>query len=352
MKNISNYIIRDNAKIIDGLKQINDNHSLSGKFTLFVIDNSKKVVGTVTDGDIRRGISSNKPLDEPITSVMQKSFQYLKKKFTPDDFKIAKEKGVNFLPQVDESMQIIKVYDLTKMNSLLPVEAVLMAVGRGKRLSPLTDEIPKPMLKIGDIPILEINIDRLISYGINTIYISVNYLSEKIINYFGDGTRKGIKIKYIKENKPLGTAGSLSLIKNIKSKHILVMNGDLLTDADFHSLYQNCISKNSEISIKTVPYHVTIPYGILKLKNDSVVGLSEKPSYTYYANSGIYMLKTSVLKNIPKNKFFDITELIELIIKKKKNISFSNITGYWVDIGKSEDYEYAKKLAKQIKKSL
>ena len=130
------------------------------------------------------------------------------------------------------------------------------------------------------------------------------------------------------------------------------MNGDLFTNADFHSLYQNCISKNSEISIKTVPYHVTIPYGILKLKNDSVVGLSEKPSYTYYANSGIYMLKTSVLKNIPKNKFFDITELIELIINKKKNISFSNITGYWVDIGKSEDYEYAKKLAKQIKKSL
>jgi len=225
---------------------------------------------------------------------------------------------------------------------------MIMAGGRGKRLSPLTDTIPKPMLSLGDKPIIEHNIDRLISFGIKKIYISVKFLGEQIQEYFGDGSKKGIEIEYIWENKPLGTAGALSLVENFKTDKVLLMNSDLFTNIDFEDLYLDMIENNSEMVVASTEYKVDVPYAVFETDGKDVVDFKEKPSYIYQSNAGIYILKKSLIKNIPKNKFYDITELMEKLVKEGGKLNFSPIRGYWIDIGKPIDYKQAQEFVKHL----
>ena len=224
-----------------------------------------------------------------------------------------------------------------------------MAGGRGKRLSPLTDKVPKPMLILGDKPIIEHNIDKLISFGIKKIYISVKYLGEQIKSHFGDGNSKGIKIEYISENKPLGTAGCLSLVDNFEKNNILLMNSDLFTNVDFNKMYKSFLSENAEMVVASTKYKVDIPYAVFDYNvNNKVVGFKEKPSFTYHSNAGVYIFKKKWISSIPKDSFFDITDLMELMIDKKKKIIHEPILGYWVDIGTPNDYKNAKRLIKHF----
>jgi NDP-sugar pyrophosphorylase family protein len=205
------------------------------------------------------------------------------------------------------------------------------------------------LLPLGNKPIIEHNIDRLIGFGIEKIYISIKYLGQQIVDYFGDGSSKGITIEYVWEDDPLGTAGALSKINNYDSDHILLMNSDLFTDIDFEDLYLSTIHNKAAMGVATIPYTTKVPYGIFDIIDNKIIGLKEKPVYTNYANAGIYILKTNIVNRIPKETYYNITDLMMELISKNQIIINSSIVGYWIDIGQHQDYLNAQEIAKHIK---
>jgi NDP-sugar pyrophosphorylase family protein len=253
------------------------------------------------------------------------------------------------LPKLNESGQIEKVYDLSRLNSILPLHAVIMAGGRGQRLLPLTEKIPKSMLPLGNKPIIEHNIDQLISYGIETITISVNYLSDQIMSFFGNGSSKGICIEYLEEEKPMGTIGCLAQMKNIRNDSVLLLNSDIFTNIDFEEFYLDFENTDADMAVASIPYTVDIPYAIMELNENTITSFKEKPKQTYYANAGIYVIKSEKLALIPKNSFYNATDLMDSIIMNKGKLIHSPITGYWIDIGKHDDYNKAKEIVKHLK---
>jgi NDP-sugar pyrophosphorylase family protein len=250
-----------------------------------------------------------------------------------------KEKKIRFVPYLNKNKIIERIYDLEKIQSILPIEAVIMCGGKGERLRPLTTAIPKPLLKVGSKPIMEHSVDRMMQFGIQKFHFSVNYLKEKIIQHFNEGTKKGITINYIEEKNPFGTIGSLSLLKKINSEYVLVQNGDLITNIDYEKFYLNAVKAKAAISVATVPYSIDVPFAILNLdKKKQVKSLHEKPRYTYEANAGIYLIHQSILKFIPKNKMFNATDLIQTAIDKNLAVTTFPILGYWTDVGRMEDF--------------
>ncbi len=317
--------------------------------TLFVLDSDDRMVGTITDGDIRRGLIKGLNLQDTIAIYMRKNFRYLSHgNVSMETIDSARKQGVRLLPVLDENSKIFRILDLAKQKSLLPVEAVLMAGGRGERLRPLTDLLPKPMLPLGDKPIIQYNIENLVKYGIDKIHISVKYLSEKISSYFQDGTQLNAFIDYLEEDQPLGTMGALSLIREVESDYILVMNSDLFTDINFEEFFLHFTESGADMAVASVPYNVSVPYGVLDIKEGCVTSIIEKPTYTYYSNAGIYIMKKEVLKNIPPGCYFDATDLIQKLIDQDRKIAYFPIVGYWIDIGKPEDYKKAQEYIKYV----
>lgn len=319
--------------------------------TLFVIDQVGHLLGTITDGDIRRGLLKNLEISDSVTLFMHEEFKRITLKPSgPEELRTYRNSGIRMIPVVDGNARLIDVIDLDKTRSVLPVTAVIMAGGKGERLRPLTDSVPKPMLKIGDKPIIEHNIDRLIQYGIDEIFISINYLGDQIKNYFGDGNRKGISIQYIEETTPLGTIGSISLLPQIHNNNILLLNSDLLTNIDFESFYEEYAGKGAMMTVASIPYQFQVPYAVLETKEEIVHAFLEKPSYTYYSNAGIYLIaKSACDKYIPKGSFFNTTDLMEEIIKSGHKLTHYPHMGYWLDIGKYPDFIKAQEDIKYIK---
>lgn len=346
MMDFSKNLIRESASITEAMKKLNE---VPETLTLFVLDEYQRLVGTLTDGDIRRGFLDGLKLSDDTSRFMFKNYHRVFNGFSVQDFKAARDKGIKLLPVINKNGEICKVYDLKKHKSILPLECMVMAGGRGERLRPLTDTTPKPLLNLGNKPIIEHNIDRLISYGIEKIYISIRYLGQQLIDYFGDGSSKGITIEYIWEDQPLGTAGALSLIKEFNRKHLLLMNSDLFTNSDFEDLYLNSIEHNASIAVATVPYVTKVPYGIFNIDDNKITGLKEKPVYTNYANAGIYILKTEIINKIPHNSFYNITDLMEKILLEGYSIIHNPIIGYWIDIGQHQDYLNAQEIVKHIR---
>ena len=341
-------LINKEAKLIEALEKLNQIKNYDD-LTLFVYDENKRIIGSVTDGDLRRSLIKNKNFNQQVGDICNKNFSYLVESDEYQDLDKFKLKGIKLLPILNSNFLIKKVLDLTKIKSILPLECVIMAGGRGKRLSPLTDKVPKPMLQLGNKPIIEHNIDRIISFGIKKIYISVKYLGEQIKSHFGDGSSKGIEIEYIWEDKPLGTAGSLSLINKLKNDNILLINSDLFTNVDFNKMYKSLLSNKADMVVASTKYKVDVPYAVFDhANNNKVSGFKEKPSYTYYSNAGVYIFKRKWISFIPKNSFFDITDLMELILNENKKIIHEPILGYWVDIGSPNDYKNAKEQIKYL----
>ena len=347
MKDFSKNFIYLNKSIIDAMKMLDD---IPESLTLFVVDKNEKLLGTLTDGDIRRGFIKGMTRKHKVSEFMFTRFHSVTDNVSVQDFKTARELGIRLLPVLNQKGQVEKIIDVKKRKSILPLEAMIMAGGRGERLQPLTNKTPKPMLPLGDKPILEHIIDRLIEYGITKIYISVKYLAEQIIDYFGDGSSKGISIEYILEDQPLGTAGALSKIKNIKTEHILLMNSDLFTDANFEDIYLNVIKRQALLGVATIPYTTKVPYGIFMIDNDRVIGIKEKPTYTSYANAGIYIINKSIINKIPSNRYYNITDLMEDLIKLGLIVVHNPLVGYWIDIGQHQDYKNAQEIVKHLKK--
>lgn len=342
MNNWEKYVISNTLTVRQALNVINDLGEIN--CVLFVTDEVGVLLGSVTDGDIRRGLIGNVQLEHTIMSVAnQKVRKILNGSIDTDYIKKSKQEGVTVLPSVDPSGVIKSIINLDELKTILPLHAIIMAGGKGERLLPLTKSVPKPMLKVGDKPIIEHNIDQLKAYGIQHFHISINYLGHVISDYFKEGTNKGIKIEYVKENKPMGTLGSISLVKEFRSADILVMNSDLLTNIDFADFYNEFKCGEADMAVATVPYHVDLPYAIMELDGTEVVDFKEKPRYTYFANAGIYLLKKSLIELVPKNSFYNVTDLMSLLIQKKYKLINYPVLGYWLDIGKPEDFARAQK---------
>lgn len=333
--------LNHNSTLLDALKKLNDLRNVS-RVTLFALDDNQKVVGSITDGDIRRALVNGSKLSDIIHKALNKDFIYIKnKKENFIDVTEYSKDYIKLIPILDDDHRLIKIIDTDYIKSILPLEAVIMAGGRGKRLSPLTDNKPKPLLEVGGIPILERNIINLKSYGISKIYITVNYLSSQIKKYFGDGEAFGVKIIYIEEEHFLGTAGSLSLINKIETPNFLVMNADLLTNVNILNLYYKHINTNADITISTIEYSNAVPYAVFERKGGKINSFKEKPTFRYEANAGIYMINSKNIYKIPKNKYYDMTSFISNELESGSLVESNQIKGYWIDIGSPKDYERA-----------
>jgi dTDP-glucose pyrophosphorylase/CBS domain-containing protein len=345
MLSIEDHLISSGDNIISALRMI-DRHPQNR--TLFV-HKDKRVIGSLTDGDIRRGLIRGLQLGDKVDKFMCRDFHFFNQnKTNAREIRALKNKGINLLPVLNAGMEIIKIYNLNKLYSILPLDAVLMAGGRGERLRPLTDKVPKSMLPLGKKPLMEYLVKRLMDYGIEDIHISVNYMAEKIINHFGDGSDRQVNFHYIKEKNPLGTIGSLSLGEDFGNENILVLNGDLFTNIDLEDLYFAHVENQADISVASVPYSVNVPYAIFQEEENRIRLLHEKPNHTYYANAGIYILRQELLKQIKKNVPLNATDFINAMIKKGKKIIQNPIVGYWIDIGSPEDFRKAEEIIKHI----
>ncbi|QOG03773.1 nucleotidyltransferase family protein [Flavobacterium sp. MDT1-60] len=339
MRIYKDHLILSGSKIKQALLQFNE---LSQDAILFVVDNEDKLRGALTDGDVRRGLLKGFTIDSIIDEIIQDNPRYIIKgennlkkviEYREGDFRI--------VPVVDENHKVVNVINFRKIRSYLPIDAVIMAGGRGQRLQPLTDSIPKPLLKVGGKAIMEHNLDRLALFGIDDYWVSVKYLGEQIEKYFGKGEKKNVKIEYVWENEPLGTIGAVSQITNFEHDYILVTNSDLLTNIDYEQFFLEFIRQDADLAVLTIPYQVNIPYAVLETNNGAVKSFKEKPTYTYYSNGGIYLIKKKMLSFIPKDTFFNATDLMEELINKNYKVISFPFSGYWLDVGKHEDFEKA-----------
>lgn len=347
MKNYNSHIISSYASIRDGLITINK--ITNEILCLFVVDDAGCLVGTLTDGDIRRALIKGVLLSDSIKLAMELNFHAIREEeVTPKQIRSFRNMGIKLLPCLDEKGKIIKVYDLIKKRSILPIDAVLMAGGKGERLRPMTDKTPKPLLKVGDKAIIDFNVERLIQFGIEHIHVTINYLGEQIEKHF-ESNKDGMKVACVREPKFLGTIGSVKFIKSIHNDSVLVMNSDLFTNIDFEDFYSHHIEYDADLTVAAIPYSVSVPYGILELEEQTIKGLREKPTYNYYANGGIYLIKKNLLDLIPNDTFFDATDFIELLITKGYKVIRFPLIGYWIDIGKPEDFKKVQEFVKHIK---
>jgi dTDP-glucose pyrophosphorylase len=325
-------------------------NELGQDLTLFVVTDENELVGTLTDGDIRRGLLKNLNIKNSVGEFMKTQFKYLKEgDFTIETVEHYKVQGIKLLPVVDGKFRIKRLINFAFQSTILPIDVLIMAGGEGQRLRPLTESTPKPLLKVGTKPIIEHGIDRLITFGVNNFHISIKYLGNHLIDYFGDGSSKNVSVSYVKEEQKLGTAGALSLVEGFRNDTILLMNSDLLTNIDFEDLYRNFKKSQSDLMVACIPYKVDIPYAILEMEDDRVISLKEKPSYTYYSNAGIYLMKSEVVDLIPKNEHFNATDLMDSLIAKGNKVGYYPILGYWLDIGKMDDFVKAQEDIKHIK---
>jgi dTDP-glucose pyrophosphorylase len=345
MNNFDNFIINRESSCLQALSKLDYEKSNQ---TLFLTDQNERIVATVTDGDIRRGLIKGLNIDSPIYLFGRSEFYSINGNIDVFEIRRLKGMGIKVIPRLNESGQIVKIYNLSLLKSIIPVHAVILAGGRGERMRPLTDQTPKPMLPLGGKPILEHIIDRLISYGVETITIAVHYLSKQIMDYFGDGAKKGIVVNYIEEDVPLGTIGCLSLIEDLHHQSYLVLNADVFTSINFEDFYINFLNEKADMSVASIPYSVDIPYAIMDLKDNCIKSFSEKPKNTYYANAGIYLINERNLSYIPKNTFFNATDLMDCILADSKKLIHSPITGFWIDIGRHDDYKKAQEIIRHL----
>lgn len=324
---------------------------LAADAILFIVEAENKLIGSLTDGDLRRGFIKGLGFETPITEFTQSNPAYVfEGENAMDKLEEYKTKDLKIVPVVNTKHQIVDIINFRDTSTIIPADAVLMAGGKGTRLRPLTENTPKPLLKVGEKPIIEYNIDRLASVGINNIHLSVNYLGDQIEEYFGNGIEKAIHINYVRENKPLGTIGSVLLVDKFKNDDILVMNSDLLTNIDFADFYKVFKDTQADMAVAATPYNIDVPYAVLEVdKENQVKSLKEKPRYTYFSNAGIYLLNKDLLKMIPQDTFFDITDFMDKILEMNLKLVTYPINGYWLDIGKPEDFKKAQEDIKHIK---
>ena len=325
------------------------NNLRNATLTLFVLNDNAQIIGTLTDGDIRRALVNGYGLDCTLDKVMHRDYKFIcQKEFTVANLRSFRDRRIMFIPILDGENHVVDVVNLQKFKSKLPIDAVLMAGGKGERLRPLTEKTPKPLLEVGGKCIIDHNVDRLISYGVEHVNVTVNYLGEQIEQHF-DTPRDGVQVRTFREPKFLGTIGSIKFVDIFYNDTILVMNSDLFTNIDYEDFFLHFQIHDAEMSVAAVPYNISIELGILDLDGHNIKGLIEKPKYNYYANAGIYLIKKRALAEIPEDTFFHATHLVEKLIAQGKKVIRYPLNGTWIDIGTYQEYERAKELVKHLK---
>ncbi len=345
---MKDHLISQNITLLEALARINK--LAPEPLVLFVLDDDKRMMGTLTDGDARRALIVGASVNDKVEVVMHRNFNYMKAEEIDDvkEIKRQKELKMTLVPVLDREKHIVDVINLERFKTRLPIDAVLMAGGKGERLRPLTEKTPKPLLPVGDKAIIDHNIDRLISYGVQHLSVTVNYLKEQIEEHFAQ-PHNGIQVQTVREPKYLGTIGSIKFVKEFYNDTVLVMNSDLFTNINYEDFYLHFKDHNAEMSVAAVPYTVSVPYGIFDLNGREIQGLIEKPTYNYYANAGIYLIKKSALEEIPDDTFFNATDLIEKLISEGKKVIRFPMNGTWIDIGNPQEYQKANELVKHLR---
>lgn len=311
---------------------------------VLITDKNRRLLGTLTDGDVRRGILKGISLEDRVEKIMNSSPLARKKNENRENF-ISKmrAKKIRQLPIIDENGCLVGLETFEDL--LSPAEknnfVVLMAGGLGERLRPLTETCPKPMLKIGNKPILENILTNFIEHGFRQFFFSVNYMSDVIKTYFGNGSNWGVEIRYLQEQHQLGTAGALSLLPYNPSEPIFVMNGDLLTKVNFSQLLDFHYEQRAKATMCVREYDFQVPFGVVQIDRHTITAIEEKPVQRLFVNAGIYILEPEIPKLIPKNIYFDMPTLFEKVIAKGFETAAFPIREYWLDIGQLEDFERA-----------
>lgn len=347
MNNFRKHLILRNDRIKQALILLDE---LASSAILFVVDSNNILLGSLTDGDVRRGLINGHSINDEVIKICQSNPKFIiREKYDLDKLIQFREDLFKIIPLLDSDHKVINVINLGRLKSYLPIDAVIMAGGKGQRLMPLTEHTPKPLLKVGGKPIIEYNLDRLMLYGIDDFWISVNYLGDQIESYFGDGGKKNVQISYVREDQPLGTIGAVSKIDNFQHDYILITNSDILTNLDYEKFFLDFLNEDADLSVITIPYKVNVPYAVLEIDNKKVISFIEKPTYNYFSNGGIYLVKKSVLTLLPKKEYFNATDLIQKMISTGKKVSSYPLMDYWLDIGNPQDYEKAQNDIKNIK---
>lgn len=309
-----------------------------------VTDRDDKVIGVLTDGDIRRALIQAARLDAPLDPYFRRDFLYASETESREQvLDLMQAKKIKHLPILDAAGKLIGIHMLHDLvgGAKLPNQAVIMAGGKGVRLRPITENLPKPMIPVAGRPILERLVLHLVGCGITSIHLSVNYLAEIIVEHFGDGSRYGCEIRYLHETEELGTGGALSLLPEIPADPMIVLNGDLVTQLDFASMLNFHVTSGSAATIGYRPYSHQVPFGCLDIRDDAVIGIQEKPMIERCVNAGVYVISPKVLELVPR-KFFPITDLFQTLLDRGDKVGSYEITTDWTDVGQHSELSKAR----------
>ncbi|MBU4448859.1 MAG: nucleotidyltransferase family protein [Proteobacteria bacterium] len=309
-----------------------------------VNDEQSRLVGVITDGDIRRGLLEVISLDAPVNLIMNRNFTSVGPSASREEIlRLMKLKVLRQIPVLDDQGRVVDLKLLVEMIQLAPRDnwVMLMGGGLGTRLRPLTDDCPKPLLKVGNKPVLETILENFIEYGFHKFYISVNYKAKMIENTLGDGSRWDASIRYLREEMPLGTAGALGLLPKRPELPLIVMNADVLSKVNIQHLLDFHQCHKAIATMCVWEYHFQVPYGVVKTDQHRLIGIDEKPRQRFFVNAGVYILEPEVLDFVPKNTFLDMTNLFERLIDQGCETAAFPIWEYWVDIGRPADLERA-----------
>lgn len=344
---VSKFSVRMSDSIHDAIVCIDHSARIS---IALILDDQDRLINTITDGDVRRGILAGISLNEPVSKLLpiKATTPHPKPVTAPADtdpdlfLQIMQEKSVKQLPLIDKEGRVVEIVALNEVlpPPKLPLQAVVMAGGLGTRLRPLTDTVPKPMLSVGGRPLMELTIEKLHDAGIDQVNISTNYRAADIVEHFGDGNAFGVNLNYINEDSPLGTAGALGLM-NVPEKTLLVINGDIITQVDLAAMLAYHKEHQAVLTIGVRQYGVQVPYGVIECNGPTVCKLTEKPHMSFLVNAGIYLLEPSVYAYIPKGERMDMTDLIQHLLDGNHSVVSFPIIEYWLDIGQPADYERA-----------
>jgi dTDP-glucose pyrophosphorylase len=340
VKGLERATINVNADIRAVMELLNQN-SLQ---IALVVDDGNRFMGTVTDGDIRRGLLAGGTMQTPVSEILHRNPTVCLSSDSKDHIlSVATSKALQQIPIVDDRGVLVGVEtieDLVKRRTREnPV--VIMAGGMGTRLGELTRNVPKPMLHVGNKPILLTIIESFAKFGFTNIVLSVNYKSDVIENYFKDGSGFGVNISYIREDKRMGTAGALSLLEKRPDKPFFVMNGDIITNVNFENLLAFHEESKVPATMSVRLYDLQVPYGVVYIKDNRIGAINEKPVHQFFVNAGIYVLSPECLDKVPKDEFFDMTSLFQVLVDSGRKPATYLISEYWLDIGHAKDYQTA-----------
>ena len=341
MRSWKDFIIYSTMTIKDAMGKIND---LGGK-GLYVVDDNQRLIGSVTDGDIRRALIKGVGLAEEIRHAMKADARFVNQGISDlKKLEMLEKNRIQSVPVIDANNVIVDIFTIEQLKDHSEIQVVLLAGGMGTRLGKITENLPKPMVKVAGEPILERILRRLLIQGFSQFNISVNYKAEIIEDYFKDGKHLGCEISYLKESKRLGTAGPLSLLKN-NGKPVIVMNGDLLTHVNIGQLLNYHLNHEAKVTMCTRDHEIQIPFGVINIQDGYAQSFHEKPTYNFNVNAGIYVIEPEVIKMIPKDEYYDMSSLLNTLLEKGKNeIACFPIVEGWIDVGRESDLMLAQEV--------